>query len=106
MARVFEMELDDGSTVLVEAADDDPGIERVGRARDVVTEASETLKQAVDRVRPAVSTVLDGLRELPRPPESIKLEFGIKFTAEAGVVVARAATEANFKVTVGWSAES
>ena len=31
------------------------------------------------------------------------MEFGIKVTGEAGVVVAKAATEANFTVSAEWS---
>jgi hypothetical protein len=34
----------------------------------------------------------------------VKIEFGAKLTAEAGVVIAKAATEANFKLSLEWSA--
>lgn len=105
MIQIAAMPLDDGSTVLVEVADD-TGIERVGRADTVVREASETLQEALARVRPAATAVLRSVREMTQPPDTVKLEFGVKLTAEAGVVVARTSGEANFKITVEWSSHS
>jgi hypothetical protein len=42
--------------------------------------------------------------DLATPPDTVKIEFGVKLTAEAGVVIAKAATEANFKLSLEWSA--
>lgn len=54
-------------------------------------------------MRPAMQAVVGQLRGGIAPPDRISLEFGIKFSAEAGVVVARTATEANFTVSVEWN---
>jgi len=106
MTQVVTMPLDDGSTVLVEVSDNEAGIERVGRTGNIVRDTTETLQQALARVRPAAAAVLQNVREMAEPPDKITLKFGIKLTAEAGVVVARAASEANFTITVEWSADS
>jgi hypothetical protein len=105
MTHVMTMAIDDGSTVLVEVADD-TGIERVGRVDTVVRDASETLNEALARVRPAAASILRSVREMAQPPDTVTLEFGVKLTAEAGVVVARTTGEANFKITVEWSTDS
>lgn len=104
MATVVEMPLADGSTVLVEVADDEQRLERVGRAPTVIKETAETLEDALSRVKPAVAAVLAQMRALATPPETIRLEFGVKFAAEAGVVIAKAATEANFRLSLEWTA--
>ncbi|PWG11860.1 hypothetical protein DF268_19730 [Streptomyces sp. V2] len=103
------MELDDGSLLRVEtAATDDAydAYEPIGRPRpaETVGSAAETLREAVDRVRPVVQDVVDSLRAMPRRPDRITLEFGVKVTAEAGVVLARTAAEAHFSVGVEWEA--
>ena len=103
MSRVVVLPLDDGGKVLVEVGDDEAGFERVGRAREVVGGVTETLQQAVARVRPAAEAVRDSMREMAKPPTKVVVEFGIELTAEAGVVVAKAASEANFKVSLEWS---
>ncbi|MFD0314159.1 CU044_2847 family protein [Streptomyces flavalbus] len=103
MAYVGEMLLDDGQVVLLEVAGDGPaGVRRVARGGSVAG-AAETLQQALARVRPALGAVLDGARGLPRPPGTVTVEFGVTLSAEAGVVVARAASEAHFSVTMEWT---
>lgn len=103
MATVVEMPLEDGSTILVEVSDDEQRLQRVGRIGSVVRDSVETLDEALRRVKPAVTTVLNQVRDLATPPDTVKVEFGVKLTAEAGVVIARAATEANFKLTLEWT---
>jgi hypothetical protein len=103
VATVVEMPLESGGTVLVEVTDDEQRLQRVGRAGAVVRDSAETLEEALRRVRPAVTAALNQVRDLATPPDRVKLEFGVKLTAEAGVVIARAATEANFKLSLEWS---
>ncbi|MFI5799022.1 CU044_2847 family protein [Streptomyces sp. NPDC051677] len=113
MTTIATIELDDGSLLRVETgaptaprpASDD-AYEPIGRPRpaEAVGSAAETLRNAVDRVRPAVQDVVDSLRAMPRRPDRITLEFGVKVTAEAGVVLARTAAEAHFSVGVEWEA--
>ncbi|WP_433603572.1 CU044_2847 family protein [Nocardia sp. CA-135953] len=100
------MPVDDDTTIYVEVADDIGGPQKVGRVGDIVRDAAENLQDAVARIRPAAMAVLNGVREMAVPPDSVSVEFGIKLTAEAGVVIARAASEANFSVTVSWSTRS
>ncbi|WP_093775756.1 CU044_2847 family protein [Streptomyces sp. yr375] len=97
------MLLDDGHVVLLEVSDvDSTGIDRVGRRADIARGASDTLQQALTRVGPALVAVVTATRGLATAPESVTVEFGVKLTAEAGVVVARGTTEANFAVTATW----
>lgn len=105
MSHVVEMPLDEGGSVLVEISDNDTDadrIERVGRARDAATSASQTLQAALQQVKPAVRAVLTGVQDMAERPDKVAVQFGIKFTASAGVVVAKAASEANFTVIVEW----
>lgn len=119
MATITTIELDDGSLLRVEtgtptgAPTGTPrapadAYEPIGRPRPAQTvagatdTAADTLRDAVDRVRPAVQDVVDSLRAMPRRPDRITLEFGVKVTAEAGVVLARTAAEAHFTVGVEW----
>jgi hypothetical protein len=103
VAYVAEMALDGGEFVLLEVSEHDgSGVARVGRGAALARGATETLQQALAQVRPALDAVVGTTRALATPPESVTVEFGIKLTAEAGVVVARGTAEANFTVTVSW----
>ncbi|WP_328472241.1 hypothetical protein OHA21_09345 [Actinoplanes sp. NBC_00393] len=101
MTTVVVMPLDDGGSVLVEVPDEPGSLENVGRP-DALKHAQETLQQALARIRPAATAIRDSIREMADPPERIGVEFGVKVTAEAGVVVARAKSEANFTVRLEW----
>ncbi|GAB3934514.1 hypothetical protein GCM10027614_07660 [Micromonospora vulcania] len=45
--------------------------------------------------------MLDRVRELA--PDGVEVKFGVKVTGTANWLVAKAATEGNFEVTLSWS---
>ena len=99
-------ELQDGSTVIFEANDLSPppaATERIARTsiQSELQKSQEPFEQVAARIRPAAQIVLDALQELNSPKE-IGLEFGLAFNAKAGVVIASASSEVNFKVSVKW----
>ncbi|MET8676756.1 CU044_2847 family protein [Streptomyces sp. NPDC004647] len=77
-----------------------------GRSGQAVQTASETLQTALVRMRPAIEAVVGQVRGLAAPPDRVSVQFGIKITAEAGAVIAKAATEANFTVSAEWARDS
>ncbi len=111
--QLVEFPLEDGSTVVFETdevATAGNGVQRVSRGRSTggednnesgVSRAAQTFDQVSQRIRPAAQMVLDSLREMNTPKE-IQLEFGLKFSAKTGVIVASADSEVNFKVSVKW----
>lgn len=104
MSELLRFDTRGGSWLLVEVDDDSPGVESVARDANGVVTASTRLEEAVSQIRPAIQTVLTTLRELT--PDQCDIEFGIKLTAEAGVVVAKSAVEGHFTVKLGWRSDS
>jgi hypothetical protein len=39
---------------------------------------------------------------LVEPPDEVAVEFGVKMTVETGAVIAKASTDANFKINLTW----
>jgi Trypsin-co-occurring domain 1 len=104
MPHVVSIPLDDGEILHVEVEErDQNGWARAGRAQDAADTVGRTLQNALAPIRPAMQAVVDHLRGGVAPPDSVRLEFGIKFSADAGVVVARTATEASFSVVAEWN---
>lgn len=101
---VVDQVTDHPSTVLVEVeADPDAGV--VPISNGVLSDAPNTFQEALERVKPALQAVADALRDVNHP-DTIALEFGLKLTAATGVVIASAATEVTFKVTLSWKKAS
>jgi Trypsin-co-occurring domain 1 len=67
---------------------------------EVAATATESFEAALDRLLPAVQAI--GARMKQLSPEELTVALGVKLTAEAGVIVAKAAGEANFTVTLKW----
>lgn len=107
VSQLVKMDLADGGSVLVEVADvvADPGgpVTRGGRAEGLVTDAGATLESALDQLGPVVKGVVSKLREAADWPDEVTVEFSIKLSADANVIIARTAGEANFKISMHWS---
>jgi hypothetical protein len=91
MKRLIQFELDDGTPVFVEIEDREER-QRVGRGEGAVEGAESRFTEVV----------LQTFRELSTPGE-IALEFGIKFNAQAGAIIASVDSEATFKVSLKWA---
>ncbi|HEY2615972.1 MAG TPA: CU044_2847 family protein [Acetobacteraceae bacterium] len=57
------------------------------------------------QVKPGVEALVTQLRDLTAKPETVSLEFGIKFTAGADALIAKTSVEGNVKVTLTWKPE-
>jgi Trypsin-co-occurring domain 1 len=103
MKKLVEFELEGGGTVVaeVEALDDGSGLERVSRDGGI-EKASQTFDAALVKVKATAQKLIGGLSDLLVAPDEIELEFGVKLSAKAGVVIASADSEANFKISLKW----
>ncbi|MFG2421483.1 CU044_2847 family protein [Streptomyces sp. NPDC048448] len=93
-AQVVAYELDDDTVVRFEI-DPADGFHQVG--------AGEVAGRVRDAVRPAVEAaraVLDQAAALR--PDEVQVKFGVKVNGTANWLVAKAATEANFEVSLLW----
>jgi hypothetical protein len=88
--------------VLVEVDNGPQAVVRVARPGGVVAEATETLERGLESVREAAHAVLAKVADLPRQPNKITLQFGLKLSAEAGVFLAKTAGEGSLTLTMEW----
>jgi hypothetical protein len=94
MAAVVSYEVDDDTVVRfeIEPTDDwhDVGADQVlGQIRDAVGPAVEGARAVLEKAREAT-------------PDEIVVKFGIKVSGTMNWLVAKAATEGNFEVTLTW----
>jgi Trypsin-co-occurring domain 1 len=94
---------DNDEQILVEVDDDGDGLEQVGLGEAIV-DAGRRLEEVFGSVRPALQTLSRMLREFG--PEEHEIEFGMKLTLEAGAIVARTSSEANFVVKLRWKRDA
>lgn len=102
--KLIEYQLDDGGLVCVEVeASADESLQRISRSGESIPEKVQaSFNETITRLRPVADSVLQALQGLNIPTE-IGLEFGVKFNAKAGVIIASVDSEATFKVSLKWS---
>jgi hypothetical protein len=71
----------DGSSLLVEVDDQEPGIQRASRVDDFVVQAKLSLDGAMEHIRAMAAVTLTKLHDLPRRPDDIEVEFGVPLPA-------------------------
>jgi hypothetical protein len=104
VTRVVEVPLAEGGSVLVEVDEpvSGPVVRGVGPAA-VLPPLTESLEQVLSGLGPATRAVLSQLRGLADAPHEIEVEFAVKLTADARLVIAHAGGEANFRIALKWS---
>jgi Trypsin-co-occurring domain 1 len=101
MAELVRFEVGPGRDVLVETDDVDEGLIPVKRGdHDGFLEAGSAFTERIGSIRDAVREALKELREIN--PDEVTVSFGIKFTAEAGAVIAKTSVEGTFGVEMAW----
>jgi hypothetical protein len=105
VAQLLELQVAGGESVLVEVDGGAPGaLTRGGRREQIVT-AGETLEQVLGRIGPAARAIVVELREAADWPDEVEVEFAIKLSTDANVIIARSGAEANFRIQLRWSRE-
>ncbi len=73
----------------------------------MVYQASETLEQALDSIKPVVSTVCSRMKSgLTTPADEVEVTFGLKLAAQAGVVFGSVSGDVTFQVKLKWAKET
>jgi len=101
--RLISMPLEAGGNVLIEVEEEGgASITRGLRPGEVIESISHSFEAALEAVKPAALAVASKLRDFADAPEDVEVEFGLKFTGQAGAFIASASTEAQFRVKMVW----
>ncbi len=96
---LIEYKMENDAVIYIEASDA-RGIELVSND-DNIFSTSQRFEQALNHIKPVADALFGAFGELNNPKE-VNLEFGVKFSAKAGVIFASADSEATFKVSLKW----
>jgi Trypsin-co-occurring domain 1 len=103
MGKLIEMETESGKSIFIESSvSEDTGevVEAGG-----IDKIREKLDDLLKVVNPLSETILNSLEHLPKRPDTVTAEFGLSFTVEGSVFVAKASGGATLNVTLAWSSK-
>jgi len=98
----LEVPLSNGEVVLAEVTGQVDDVAPFGRGQDVLGRLSGSFADGLEHVRNFAGEVLTSMRKSYDPPDRVAVEFGLKFSAKTGVVIAEMAGEGHVTVTVEW----
>lgn len=94
-------------TILIEVHQiSNSGRTRISGGSEIVQKTIEQVDAAVDAASKVASRAVKKFGTMDDKPDELQIKLGIKLTAEAGVVFAKAASEGNFEITLTWKRET
>ena len=101
-----QFELDNGQVLLIETEVPQKAISNgfnltSDNDEEVTIQSQKQFSEVARSIAPVANMVLDSLKELNTPKE-IQLEFGVKLDFASNILIAKASTEANFKIMLKW----
>jgi Trypsin-co-occurring domain 1 len=98
VSELLEFKSQHGGPILAEVEDHRGPVTRRGRPAESIVEAGESLEHVLARLGPVVQGIVSELRATTSWPDQIEVEFGVKLSADANVIIARAGGEPNFRI--------
>ncbi len=103
MKQLIEFPLEDGTSIVMEVDEEQAGATRVSRGPgEIVSKAAQTFESAMDRLKPTAQTIIAKLRDIKDSPDEVGVEFSLKFSATAGLIIAGVGSDATLKVSLTW----
>lgn len=105
MKHLVEFPLEEGGSIVV-MVDEPESTGTIRAAReDTIAKAKQTFEEALNGVLPVTKSLVEKLRSIGNAPDEIEVAFGVSLNSAVGAVIASASAEANFSVTMHWSAK-
>ena len=90
--------------MLVEVEETNGGpVTRGGRVQNTVVEAGASLDEVLGRLGPTLGSLIAQVRDTVNSPDEVEIEFAVKLSTDANVIIARAGGEANFRINMKWT---
>jgi len=104
VSAVVDVPLAEGGSILVEVDEvTDASVLRGRGAAAALAPLAEPLEHVLAGLGPVTRALVSQLRALTDSPHEIEVEFAIKMSADAKIIIARAGGEANFRIVLRWA---
>lgn len=101
MKKLVEYKLVDGNTVWIEVDEQgSKGMTRASRFGNAVNNAQYLFEDSLNKLKPITKALVSTMNDMG--PDEATVEFGVKFSSTAGVVIASANSEVNFTFKLTW----
>ena len=102
MNKLIEFNVPNG-TVVVESQEDVAGTIVRGAGLSQLTEkVGKSLVDTLSVIRPVAEAALSACGDLAAAPETVEVEFGLKFDVRIGAVIAHSSADGSMRIKLVW----
>jgi len=106
VSALISYPLDEGGHVVIEGDDDVKGaVTRGLHPGEIIQTVGAKFQTAIEAVRPAALAVARNFPGFVDMADDVEVEFGVKFSRQAGAFIASAGTEAQFRIKMVWDSK-
>jgi len=91
------------TTVLVPSDGEDSLLMPASSGNGVVKRTEKLLKKSFSQLTDFSNSIASAIKSSSLCPEELELEFGVKFAADAGIVISSLSSEANVTIRMKWT---
>ena len=104
MSNLIEVQLDNGRTILIESSLDDCSDDLMDpvTGNKVVKKTKEFLNTSFDQIKSFSTGISESISDIEIKPDEIEVEFAVKFSADAGIIISSVGTEASITIKLKW----
>jgi hypothetical protein len=102
MNKLIEFNVPNGTVVVESQEAVMGGIVRGAGLGPLTEKVGKSLADALSVIRPVAEAALSACGNLAALPDTVEVEFGVKFDVHIGAVIARANTEGNLLIKLVW----
>lgn len=104
MAKLIAVQLDNDTKIYLETADictskNDLMLEEASAGDWVIDKTKEYFDKTLSQIKMFSSSIADSIKNIS---DEVEVEFSVKLTTEAGIVISSVSTEANITVRLKW----
>lgn len=107
--NLIEVTMEDKSKLYIEttshmlSVSGDPLIVPAASEEGVVKGAGDLLKRSFTQIKNFSDSIAASLKSSTICPREFELEFGVKFAADAGIIISSVSSEANITIRMKWT---
>jgi hypothetical protein len=106
VSELLRSETHEGS-VVAEVDSREPGFQSISRKPGgVIYDVKGKFDEVLDSGHDAAASTSTKFRDKVLDPEHVEIEFGMRFNAEAGAVIAKTSAEGHLSVMLTWSRQA
>ena len=106
---LIEITMADNSKLYIEttgfmsSGSEDPLLVPAASENSVVKRTEELLRKSFTQIKDFSDSIAASIKNSTVCPQEFELEFGVKFSADAGIVISSLSSEANITIRMKWT---